>query len=272
MPPKKNIEIIYQDENIIVVNKPSGISVTKDRSGNLDLIPILTKQLPDVEKLLLVHRLDKDTSGVMILAKNSETQSRYSSAFEKRLFKKTYLALVSGVMTHDAGCIKTPISRSRRNPKVMVADPKHGKPAITDWKLLADFGMIALLAVSPVTGRTHQIRIHMSNQHMPLAIDPLYSSTRPILLSDFKAKYKVRRGREENPLIERLTLHAYQIEVPDEAGLQAARFIAPLDKKFAATIKMLTKHNEEGKDAFLDPAIFDTIIKSKPISSEPGLS
>ncbi|MBW8035478.1 MAG: RluA family pseudouridine synthase [Planctomycetes bacterium] len=265
MPPAKKIEIIHQDENIVVVNKPSGISVTKDRSGNPDLIPVLAKQLPDVAKLLLVHRLDKDTSGVMILAKNTETQSLYSSGFEKRLFKKTYLALVNGAMIHNSGCIKTPISRSRKNPKVMVADPKHGKPAITDWKLLADFGMIALLAVSPVTGRTHQIRIHMSNVHMPLAIDPLYSSTRPILLSDFKAKYKVRRGREEKPLIERLTLHAYQIEVPDEGGLQAGRYIAPLDKKFAATIKMLTKHNAEGEEAFLDPAFFDAIIKSKPI-------
>ena len=262
MPPAKKIEIVYQDDNILVVNKPSGISVTKDRSGNPDLIPVLTKQFPEIGKLLLVHRLDKDTSGVMILARNSETQSAYSSAFEKRLFKKTYLALVSGAMMAESGCIKTPISRSRKNPKVMVADPKHGKPAITDWKLLADFGMIALLAVSPVTGRTHQIRIHMSNQHMPLAIDPLYGSTRPILLSDFKAKYKVRRGREENPLIERLTLHAYQIEVPDEAGLKAGRYIAPLDKKFAATIKMLTKHNTEGPEAFLDPATFDAIIKS----------
>ncbi|MCK5173467.1 MAG: RNA pseudouridine synthase, partial [Planctomycetes bacterium] len=185
--------------------------------------------------------------------------------FEKRLFKKTYLALVNGAVTYDSGCIKTPISRSRRNPKIMVADPKHGKAAITDWKLLADFGMVALLAVSPVTGRTHQIRVHMSNVHMPLAIDPLYSSTRPILLSDFKAKYKVRRGREEKPLIERLTLHAYQIEIPDEGGLKAGRYVAPLDKKFAGTIKMLTKHNVEGEDAFLDPAFFDAIIKSEPI-------
>lgn len=265
MPPVKKIEIIHQDENIIVINKPSGISVTKDRSGHLDLIPVLTKQLRDVGKLLLVHRLDKDTSGVMILAKNSETQSAYSSGFEKRLFKKTYLALVNGAMIQNSGCVKTPISRSRNNPRVMVADPKHGKPAITDWKLLADFGMIALLAVSPVTGRTHQIRIHMSNVHMPLAIDPLYSSTRPILLSDFKAKYRVRRGCEEKPLIERLTLHAYQIEIPDEDRLQAGRYIAPLDKKFAATIKMLTKHNAEGEDAFLDPAFFDAIIKSEPI-------
>lgn len=111
----KKIQIIHQDENIIVVNKPSGISVTKDRSGKLDLIPVLTKQLPQVGNLLLVHRLDKDTSGVMILAKNTETQSLYSSAFEKRLFKKTYLALVSGAITRESGCIKTPISRDRKS-------------------------------------------------------------------------------------------------------------------------------------------------------------
>lgn len=262
--PQKRIQIIHQDEDILVINKPAGISVTKDRSGREDLIPILQKQLPKLPQLLLVHRLDKDTSGVLILAKTSQAQSLYASAFEKRLLKKTYLALITAAVMHSSGVIKTPIARSRKNPKIMVPDPR-GKPAVTNWKLLADFGMVALLAVSPVTGRTHQIRVHLSNMHLPLAIDPLYGSTRPIMLSDFKAKYKVRRGREEKPLIERLTLHAYQLEIPQESNLPAAIFIAPLDNKFAATIKMLTKHNAEGTEAFADPDNFDKIIRSGQI-------
>jgi 23S rRNA pseudouridine1911/1915/1917 synthase len=146
----------------------------------------------------------------------------------------------------------------------MCIAPKKGKPAVTDYRLLADFGMVALLAVEPVTGRTHQIRIHMVHKSMPLAIDPLYGATRPIMLSDFKSRFNLKRGKAEIPLIDRLTLHAYQVEIPpieDEPTIYVAR----LDKKFAATIKMLTKHNSRGPDAFLDKEQYSAILDARPI-------
>ena len=270
---------MYADDDIIVINKPSGVSVTKDRSGAAELLDILNDQLgPQVSsRLRLVHRLDKHTSGVMILAKNKETQSKFSSYFEKKLVKKTYLALVTGIVPHRQGTIDTRLTRDRKNPAVMCVTRKKGKEAVTNWKLLADFGTIALLAVEPLTSRTHQIRVHLPNIGLPLAIDPLYGANRPLFLSDFKPDYRLAKDQIEKPLIDRLTLHAYQIEfpkpssvIPAKAGIhpntKASRpdcFVARLDKKFAATIKMFTKHNPNGLNAFTDPDNFSKIINAR---------
>ncbi len=262
--PKNDIEIIYQDTDLLVINKPAGISVTGDRSGAPDLLPILRKQLPAENDLRLVHRLDKFASGAMLMAKNRETQSKFCSLFERQIIKKTYLALVAGPVHDKAGTIDIPLSHSRKNPQLMRIDRKRGKPAVTCWHLLADFGMVALLAVQPISGRTHQIRVHLKSIQLPLAIDPLYGPTRPIMLSDFKTDFRLKKGKTETPLIERLTLHAYQIEIPPVDN-KPPTFVAPLDKKFAATIKALTKHNHNGLDAFLNPDHLPAILNAQPL-------
>jgi RluA family pseudouridine synthase len=270
---RAKIEIIYQacprtqrsDSDILVINKPSGVSVTKDRTGSPQLVDILVEQLgrQTCSRLRLVHRLDKDTSGVMILAKNEETQSKFSSYFEKRLIKKTYLAIVTGAVTRPQGTTNAPLARSRKNPALMCITRKKGKEAVTDWKLLADFGTVALLAVNPLTGRTHQIRVHLPSIGLPLAIDPLYGATRPLFLSDFKSDYRLAKDKTENPLIDRLTLHAYQIQLLKPQLNRPEFFAAALDKKFAATIKMLTKHNPKGLDAFLDREDLSKIMNTQ---------
>jgi len=266
---KNEIEIIYQDPDILVVNKPSGVSVTKDRSGKPQLLDFLRRDIGSqtADELRLVHRLDKDTSGVMILAKNAPAQSLFSSAFEKKLINKTYLALVAGFVSGPQGVIALPLKKSPDKFNLMCTARKKGKTARTKWRLLADFGTIALLAVSPVTGRTHQIRVHLPAVGMPLAIDPLYGSDAPLLLSEFKRSYRLPKGQIEKPLIERLTLHAYQIELIEPQPSQPACFVAPLDKKFAATIKMLTRHNPNGPDAFTNPDDFKAIINHQPLQT-----
>ncbi|MGA1979324.1 MAG: RNA pseudouridine synthase [Sedimentisphaerales bacterium] len=276
---KTKVEIIYQsakgwltpDDDIIVINKPAGVSVTKDRSGAAQLTDILPPAV--CAQLRLVHRLDKDTSGVMLLAKNAAAQTKFTAYFEKREVKKTYLAIVVGFVPGRQGTIDAPLTRDPKNTALMCIARKKGKAAVTSWQLLADFGSFALLAVHPLTGRTHQIRVHLSSVGLPLAIDPLYGSSQPIFLSEFKSEYRLGKYQVEKPLIERLTLHAYQIEFPQFAYPIENRqskiencFVAHLDKKFAACLKMLTKYNPKGLNAFLDPGDFSKILNGDKLS------
>ena len=261
---RNRIEIIHQDVDFIVINKPPRVSVTKDRSGADDLLTILRKQLPAENDLRLVHRLDKYTSGIMLIATSPPAQSKLSSWFEKHKIKKTYLALVSGFTGDNEGKIDSPLAHGKKDDRLMIVDRKRGKPAVTQWQLLADFGMVSLLAVQPVTGRTHQIRVHLASEGLPLAIDPLYGATRPLMLSDFKHGYTFKKEKKETPLIDRLTLHAYQLEIPSEDSAPLI-YTAKLEKKFAAAIKMLTKHNPNGPQAFENQDNLTILLDASPL-------
>ncbi len=262
---KTVVEIIYSDDGVLVVNKPPGVSVTWDRARAEELVDILSERIgaEAAGQLRLIHRLDKDTSGVMVLAKDAGTQAEFTEFFEKRLVAKTYLAIVTGFVNEEEGTIETLIAPAKHNAQIMAVVRKDGKRAVTKWRLLADFGGAALLAVRPLTGRKHQIRVHLPTVGLPLAIDPLYGSGRGLFLSDFKADYRLGREQEEKPLIERLTLHAYQLEFPQQAAGRPNVFVAALDKKFKAAIKMLAKHSASGRAAFRNASVYDALIAGR---------
>ncbi len=264
---KSDIQVLYEDQCILLINKPTGVSVTADRSGAPDLLQMLHGRLNPPEPLRLVHRLDKETSGILLLAKNRDAQSRYSSGFAKRRFAKLYLAIVQGPVPQTEGRIKAPIARSRRNPQAMLIHPRLGKEAVTHWQKLMDLGRMALLAVQPLTGRTHQIRLHMAHRGIPLAIDSMYAGSQPLMLSDFKSGYRGKKDNPEVPLIDRLTLHAYQLRIPigPPDAPQEQTFVAAPDKKFAAAVKMLAKHARPEQQSEQETKTIQTILDGRPL-------
>jgi RluA family pseudouridine synthase len=263
---KQKIQIIHCDDDMLVINKPDGFSTSKDHKDKKDLLVALAEQLNvEATTLLPVHKLDKDTSGVYILARNVETQKKLIECFAKEDTRRTFLALTRGHAPADHGTIEKPIGPAKGVFDKMQIGGSHSKLAVTDWRLLADFSGVSLLAIQPKDDRTHQIRVHLVSCRTPLAIDPLYGGNRPLMLSEFKAGYRLGKKQEEKPLIDRLTLHAYQLQFTLEG--KEFSFIAPMEKKFAVTIKMLAKHNPNGPEAFTNPDTLTTLLAGDVIEA-----
>ena len=260
---KTQIEIIYQDENIAVVNKPAGIIVIPDQHTpeKNTLVGKLKEQLG--QKPWVVHRIDRDTTGVLIFAKNAESHRALSMQFENSQVRKKYLAILSGVVEDDEGSIDKPILISGRDVSI---DPS-GKASVTKFKVLERFRSYTFVEASPLTGRRHQIRIHFWSIGHPLAIDAEYGTSDPLLLSLLKRNYKAKDKEEEKPLIDRLTLHAAELSINmpviarsgSDAAIQSgllrqdsafprndgkATFSAPLPKDFEITLKQLRKYGK----------------------------
>ena len=177
------IEIVYEDSDIIVVNKPKGL-VVHPANGNLDgtlvnaIMNICKDSLSGIggeKRPGIVHRLDKDTSGLLIIAKNDKAHINMSEQIKNRKVNKKYIALVRGVIKENEATINMPIARSKKDRKKMAVD-KNGKEAITHFKVLKRYDNYTLLEIKIDTGRTHQIRVHMSEIGHPVIGDEVYSN------------------------------------------------------------------------------------------------
>ena len=174
------LEILYEDDDLAVIVKPRGM-VVHPAAGHEDgtLVNALLGNLSELGGIGgelrpgIVHRLDKDTSGLMMVAKNDETQNALSLMLKNREIEKHYLALVEGVFQEREGRVEAPIARSRKDRKKMAVDPE-GREAVTEWRVVAEGKNCTLLDEHILTGRTHQIRVHMRSIHHPVCGDPLY--------------------------------------------------------------------------------------------------
>jgi len=249
----RELRILHEEDGWMVVDKPSGLAVEPERwaRGSASLAGVLLEEArkrsaPDGPldlRLRAVHRLDKETSGALVVAKNLESERFLRGAFEHGRAGKAYLALVEG--EHPLGdgeheLIDLPIGPDARRSGRMVVATSGGKPARTRIAVETRFRGYTLLRCEPLTGRTHQIRVHLTARGFPLAVDRTYGRRDALFLSQIKADYRPKRGRTERPLIGRLTLHALEVEVP-RAGGESVLVRAPVPKDFANTLKQLSK-------------------------------
>lgn len=234
------IEILYQDDDMLMVNKPAGILVIPDRF-NSDL-PSLNRLLESKlgQRIWVVHRLDRDTSGVMCFAKNEETHRYLSQLFEAHDVGKFYAGIVMGRVIPEEGRIEAPIIE-HPTQKGKMTTARKGKASITDYKVVEQWALHSLVQFQIHTGRTHQIRVHMQSIGHPIVCDELYGDGKPFLLSAIKKKFKLSEKEEtERPLMSRLGLHAYRLMLhkPDGTLVDVE---APLPKDMAACVNQLNK-------------------------------
>ena len=201
--------IIFQDENLVAINKPSGVLTIPDRLGNISLKNYLQDYFGEI---FTVHRIDKDTSGLVIFAKNEATHKQLSQSFEGREVEKYYQGLVHGKLTEPIGTIDIPIMEHPVKKGLMITS-KKGKSSVTDYEVLENFRFHSWLQFQIHTGRTHQIRVHMKQIGHPIVCDDLYGDGKPILLSSLKKKFKLsKKEEEERPLLPRLALHSLRLK------------------------------------------------------------
>jgi 23S rRNA pseudouridine1911/1915/1917 synthase len=223
------LDVIYEDEYLLLVNKPAGLVVHPaygHESGTLvNALLGYCPQLRDVgglERAGIVHRLDKDTSGLLIVAKNEEAHSALQRQFKRRSVKKTYLALVEGHPEPPQGVIDAPIGRHKRQRKRM-AIVRSGRAALTAYRVIEHFDEHCLVELQPKSGRTHQLRVHLAWLGYPVVGDRVYGYRRQRLLKH------------------RHFLHARQLEFTHPVTGEALSFLAPLPDKLARLLERLRR-------------------------------
>ncbi|HMU09091.1 MAG TPA: RluA family pseudouridine synthase [Ferruginibacter sp.] len=236
---KLNPEIIFENDSFIAINKPAGLLSIPDREQTQTSLKDIL--LAKYGSIYTVHRLDKDTSGIILFAKTEAAHKYFSQLFEERKIEKYYIGLVYGSLAEKKGTLDAPISEHPVQKGLMVVHRK-GKPSVTDYEVIEDLKSFSLLQFQLHTGRTHQIRVHCKNMGHPLACDELYGDGKPILLSSLKKKFKLsKHDEEERPMLNRLALHSGRLKFTDADG-KVIDLQAELPKDIRALLQQLRKN------------------------------
>ena len=230
--------ILFENNDLIVVNKPAFLSSLDNREGAEPSLLRLAKQYSNDAQIC--HRLDKETSGALIIAKNPETYRFISMQFEHREINKIYHAVING--THQFDGLKVDLPILNLGNKNVAINKQEGKTALTYFQSLIYYKHFTLVECKPVSGRMHQIRIHLASQRAAIAGDELYGGE-PVLLSGIKRGYKLGKDQEELPIMKRFALHAKQIsfKINPESLITIE---APYPKDFATLLKLLDKFDK----------------------------
>ncbi|TAL69922.1 MAG: RluA family pseudouridine synthase [Bacteroidetes bacterium] len=261
------LDIVFEDEYLIVINKPPGI-VAHPGFGNpygtivnavlyhLGMREPIKIEIDDDDEnqdegLLfsseairpgLVHRLDKDTSGLMLISKNPEVHAKLAQQFQDRTVEKVYYALVWGTFKEDKGRIEGDIGRSQSNRKLFAVLKKGGKPAITEYEVIENFEYISLLRVKLLTGRTHQIRVHFSHNHHPVFGDVSYKGDSVVFGGNNHSFKKIADSGLES--INRQMLHAKELSFTHPEFGKRLNFSIKLPDDFEKVLKLFKKYME----------------------------
>jgi RluA family pseudouridine synthase len=236
------IETLYQDEHLIVVNKPTNLLSVPDRyiADIPNVIHLLGKKFGD--PVIAVHRLDKPTSGCLVVARTPEAHRELNRQFQEREVDKIYHAIVEGQPAEGETEVDEPIAQNPGKMGAMMVSNK-GKHALSIFKPMELLGhQFSLLGVQIFTGRTHQIRVHLAYAGYPLMVDPLYGKREAFLLSEIKGRrYNLGKEQEERPLLSRVPLHASHLAFNHPETGKRMEFEAPMPKDMRATLNQLRK-------------------------------
>jgi 23S rRNA pseudouridine1911/1915/1917 synthase len=238
--PVPPLHIIHEDDHVIVVDKPAGL-VVHPGAGRNDgtLMDILVATRPEMvgvgeaDRWGIVHRLDRDTSGVMVAAKTSQAHTMLSEQFRKHSVHRIYLALVRGNPSEDTGVVDAPLGRHTQDRKRMSTATKKGRTAVTRWKVLDRFHGATLLEIRPETGRTHQIRVHLASRGLPVIGDTVYGASRRKSASSGKEPAKT------SVVLKRQALHAAVLGFMHPGELRYVEFLSELPEDMAFAINLV---------------------------------
>lgn len=225
--------LIQEDENYAFINKPAGLSTLDDRSSKMSVLSLAKEQ---DKSFTPCHRLDKETSGVLSVAKNEEAYKYFAQRLEAREVKKVYHAVVNGI--HDFQNVEAdePLYSSSSKSRVDF----NGKPSLTLIQTLKIYKKHTLVKCFPFTGRMHQIRVHLAFHQAPIVSDSFYGGA-PAYLSELKRNFNQKKYEDENPMIRRLALHAFSLSFLDPKTDKTTTIEAPYPKDFAVLVKQLGK-------------------------------
>lgn len=204
------LDVLFENDLFIALNKPSGMLSIPDRMQSEPSMKDFL--LAKYGQIFTVHRLDKDTSGIIVFAKDEVTHKALSQLFEGREVEKYYLGLVNGTLMNEKDTINIGIMEHPAKNGTMVTNAK-GKPSVTDYEVLENFRIYSWLKFQIHTGRTHQIRVHMKYIGHSIVCDAIYGDGKPVLISALKKNFNLaKKEEEEKPILGRLGLHSYQLK------------------------------------------------------------